>query len=469
MKYGEYFWQHGQILRDNTFSTMMPDYHWGNTSWFTDVISYTVYHFGGFFGLSLLGAFVVTATFFFIAKGSRLTLWEETFIFPLLLYLEQPINAISFRGQQMSLLFVGVMYYLLSLYNKKPKLLWLAIPFFCIWANVHGEFILGFVIFGVWMFLYVIQKLLKDTLQQHKNQTRWLSFRKTLLKNFLSAKKEIGILVFILLASLAATCINPFGYTIHFEAISHIGSPLLKDIAEYLPFPFLSQIWWIQLFVGMLFLTGLTFLYFKGVLWERLPLIGGGILLFLLSIGVRRYAWPAYYLLMPMLTLVAAYFKPDSRKMTQFAATFLLFVVLIGTSWARLPFTPYVSFTWDKYCDSDSVHCTMQSARYLEEHHLTKDLFSLYGWGGWLIWNFPQIKPTIDGRMHLWEQNGYSGFVEYYDLEQGMKNIDKTKYNVVYIPFEKPIYKQLITLSNQKKWSEVYADKYAAIFVRNKK
>src|SRR6266567_200175 len=65
LKYGQYFWQHGMVLRDNTFSTMMPDFHWANTSWLTDIIGYAVYHMGGFLGLAVAGAFFVALTFYF--------------------------------------------------------------------------------------------------------------------------------------------------------------------------------------------------------------------------------------------------------------------------------------------------------------------------------------------------------------------------------------------------------------------
>lgn len=467
LKYGEYFWQHGQVLRDNTFSTMMPNYHWGNTSWFTDVISYTTYHFGGFFGLSLLGAAVVAATFFFFAKASRLTLWEKTFVFPLLLYLEAPINAISFRGQQLSLLLVGVMMYLLSRYEENPKILWFSIPLFFIWANVHGEFILGFVIFIVWLVLYLAQKLLRNVLQPQKGKTKIQAFISTFKSNFRKTRRQTFSPFAILLLSFLATFINPFGYVIHKDAIAHIGSPLLKDIAEYLPFDMYSPVWWVQVFVGVLIFAGMTYYYFKGTLWEKLPLVGGGLLLFLLSIEVRRYAWPAYYSLTPLMVMVAAYFKPYSKKMTNVTTVFLLSITLMVAIWGRMPVTRYTTFNWDKYCENDILNCSPKSAVYLQNHHLTRDLFSLYGWGGWLIWNYPQIKPTIDGRMHLWEENGYSVFVDYYALEQNMKEIDKTNYNVVYISPAKPLYQHMQKLSQQKKWKEVYVDNKAAIFVRN--
>src|SRR5882724_6463670 len=72
LKYGEYFWKHTAILRDNTFSTMMPNFHWANTSWLTDIIGYALYHTSGFFGLAVAGAFIVTLTFYFFAKAFKL-------------------------------------------------------------------------------------------------------------------------------------------------------------------------------------------------------------------------------------------------------------------------------------------------------------------------------------------------------------------------------------------------------------
>ncbi|MBA3724247.1 MAG: hypothetical protein H0W89_05170 [Candidatus Levybacteria bacterium] len=77
LKYGEYFFQNGNVLRENTFSTMMQEYQWANTSWLTDVITYGVFSFGGFGGLTLLGAGLVTATLYVFAKVAKLTVWDQ--------------------------------------------------------------------------------------------------------------------------------------------------------------------------------------------------------------------------------------------------------------------------------------------------------------------------------------------------------------------------------------------------------
>jgi len=116
LKYGEYFFRHGTILRDNTFSTLMPNYHWANGSWGTDVISYLVIHFAGFFGLTILSACIVTLTFYFIAKTAKFTILDQVFFFPLLLYIEQLPNSFSFRGQQITMLFIVILFWLISQY-----------------------------------------------------------------------------------------------------------------------------------------------------------------------------------------------------------------------------------------------------------------------------------------------------------------------------------------------------------------
>src|ERR1700722_17224672 len=443
LKYGQYFRHTGKLLRDNTFSTMMPNFHWANTSWLTDIISYTTYHFGGLFGLSLLAAFVVTATFYFFAKAARMTLWEQTIIFPIMLYLEKPVNSVSFRGQQINLLFVGLLFYLISLYEKRPKLLWLTILLFWVWVDIDGEFLLGDVLFVSWDGLYIAKKFAEQVFvlgakKEKKHKRLSFSFNKLKLV-FFQEKKEIGILLSILVLSFLATVITPFGDRLLFSTFSYIGNPLLKDIEEYLPFQMYSQGWWNEIFVGVLLTFGLFILFFRGKFLEKMPILGGGLLLYVLSLQVLRYAWPAYYLLFPLLAMTVSFLKPDGKKLTKNISSILLVIFFAAAIWSRYPFTQYINFNWNGYCDIQVLPCSSKSAEFLIDHHLNYDIFSLYGWGGWLIWNYPQIKPTIDGRMHLWVQNGYSAFTDYYAVEQNLKDINATSYDVAYISPDKPV------------------------------
>ncbi|HSX09972.1 MAG TPA: hypothetical protein VLF93_07485 [Candidatus Saccharimonadales bacterium] len=470
LKYGEYFWQHGSLLRDNTFSTMMPNYHWANTSWFTDIIAYTTYHLGGLFGLTLLSAAIVTATFYFFSKASGMTLWEKTIVFPIMVYLEKPINSISFRGQQIVLLFIGILFYLLSLYEKRPKLLWLSVPLFWIWVNIDGEFLLGFALFGLWICLYILKKIVEKVFifePKKGHPQKWFGFTwKKLRQAFSDESREITMLLWILVACFGVTLINPFGYGLYMDALSHVGNPLLHDIGEYLPFEMYSQGWWNEILVGALLMLGLFFLSFRGKFFQLFPILGGGLVLYLLSLETLRFAWPSYYLLFPLLSLTAIFLRPDNKKATKITSTILLLLFIGVGTWSRYPFTQYVYDNWDAYCNVQVLPCSPASAKFMIDHHYNHNVFSLYGWGGWLIWNYPQIKPTIDGRMHLWVQNGYSAFTAYYSIEQNFTDIDTTPYDVAYMSPQKPVYGRLVELSKMGKWKEVYKDNAAAIFVR---
>jgi hypothetical protein len=454
LKYGEYFFQHHAILRENLYSTMMAHYHWANTDWATDILTYFIFHHFGFLGLTLLGAIVITATFFFFAKAARLTLWDEILLFPFLLYLEQPLNVISFRGQLLSLLFTGVLFFLISRYRRYSKILWWLVPLFFVWVNLNGEFLLGLGLLGLWIVVYLGQRYWTMGLSKF---SAW--FRNDI--------REIVYLVFIFVFCFSVTAINPFGFELHQTALSHFGSPLLFKIAEYLPFDILSQLWWNQVFVCVALLFSLLFFFFKREFRSKIPTFIIALIILGLSLEVRRYAWPAYYLCLPLFAPLANALSPKKKYVvmaSSFVFLFAFWIVLL----LKTPFQTYGSYNWNEYCKQEFIMCSPKSANYLLQHPQQGPMLSLYGWGGWLIWNYPAIKPSIDGRMHMWrDSTGYSAFEEYYAYEQNQKEIDSSQYNVVYMSTDKPLYHHMEQLLMAGRWRAVYKDDYAAIFVRN--
>lgn len=448
LKYGEYFFQHGQILRNNTFSTMMANFQWANGQWGTDTLTYVFFRLGGFFGLTLAAAVIVALTFYFFAKAAKLQLAEKALLFPLFVYIESPMNSVSFRGQQISLMLTGIMCLILSRYRTRSKILFWFPLLYLFWANIHEQFLLGLVVLGVWMGITVIRNFFLYKEERKK------------------AYREAGYFVFIFFITFLVTFINPFGSGIHTDALTHFANPYLKDIAEYLPFAFLSKLWWTQVVVGVLVVFSIIFSYFTGRISNYLPIMGVAFLMLGLSFDVRRYAWMAYYLIFPIFLPLATFLTPTQKRNKLYFSLALSIISLCVIVLLKWPFSTYAFVTWDKYCQSGNVSCSPPSAEYIRSHKLTHSLLSLYGWGGWLIWNYPDIKPSIDGRMHIWEKDGYSAFAEYYNYEQNRTDIDKSKYSVVYMSPGKPIYKRLEVLVEAGKWRKVYVDSFAGIFVR---
>lgn len=452
LKYGEYFFNHFSVLRENTFSVMMADFKWANTSWLVDVIDYITYYYLGFLGLTLLGAFVITLTFLFFSKAFKLDFFEKAIIFPILVYIEMPVNQIGFRGQLLSVLFLGILFYIIERFDSgREKIIYLTIPLFLVWANTHGQFLIGLGLFYVWILIYLIMSYFN---------------KESGLDKF---KENLKILGITGLVSFLVTLINPFGIGIYQDAFLHFGNEDLKSVAEYIPFKESTLAWWNQLIVGLLIGVGFLFIFFNGQLKKRFPMFSILGILYILSWVVRRYAWSFYYLAIPFIKPLVYFIKPDSKKYT-FIVAFTLFLIYIGAVFfLKMPFSQYKDMSWRVYCE-EFRNCSEKSAQFIIKNNLNKpDLMTTYDWGGWLIWNYPQIKPSIDGRMHLWiDEKGYSAFRQYYSYEQNLQDINDSSYNTIYMSPTKTIYKQLLLETKAGKWKLVYQDKYAGIFIRNK-
>lgn len=448
LKYGEYFFRNGQILRDNIFSTMMPDFRWANISWGVDLISYLAYQSSGFFGLTILGALVITLAFFFFSKAFNLNYWEQALIFPFLIFIESPVNQVSFRGQLISIFFIAVLTYMIKKYEEnKSNIIYFSPLLFLFWSNLHGQFILGLAILIIWFIFFIVNL-----------------FTKKELKNNLNKLRLLGLAI---LLSLVTPVINPFGIKVYETVLTHAFNSDLKNVMEYLPFNEMSSEWWMLIVVGILVFFGFIYLYFENKLKTQITFLGLFSFLYILSWTVRRYAWSMYYFSIPFLKTLASFLNPGGKKLTFYLSTFLFMIYLSITVLVKYPFDQYIYMSWNDYCN-DVNKCSPSAVEYLKKNNLTQNLFTMYNWGGWIIWNYPQIKSTIDGRMHLWrDEKGYSAFEDYYGYEQNFKDINNSSYNVVLMSPGKPIYKRLLELVSEGKWKLVYSDNYSGVFVRN--
>ncbi len=439
LRYGQYFVNHGHVLRENIFSSMMPGYQWANGSWGTDVLTYILFTWGGFLALSVAGAIIVASTFFFFSKAARLTVLQEMFYFPIFVYLLYPINSSSFRGQQISLLFLGIFFFLLSKYKDHPKIIFSLPLLFLLWVNMHEESFLGLALFTVWALGIAIVG---------------------------SFKKNVIPVATSLVAAFFITIINPFGYGIHQVALSHVNDPLLGKINEYIPFLTLTRTWWNELIAIAFSFFVIVFSVSKKTLVKNLPVVSGLFLMLCMSLAVKRYAWPFYYMIILLLPLLSTHTIKISKEILK-ACSVLVFIISFSYVYVTTDFFKH-EFTWNTYCRMQEVPCSQKAGKYLVDHKLGKNLFTSYDWGGWMIWNFPSIKPSIDGRMHLWrDNNGYSALVDYDQYVENKKSIETSPYNVVFMPLDRsPLYDELSALIVKGSWELVYVDNEAGIVVR---
>lgn len=279
--------------------------------------------------------------------------------------------------------------------------------------------------------------------------------------------KEGMKLFLIYFLSMSATVINPFGLHIYFEALKHFGNPLQKYIIEWLPFERFSLLWWGLMFWEAFMLISLGILIARKKFFKNIYLVVPVILLLLLSVQVRRYTWVLLLVSIPIARLLVSAIKP---KLTEISGTVSVLVLVFFYSFiifVKAPKENITSLSWDRFCVYTG--CSAKAAEFLQNYKYEGKLMTFYNWGGWLIWKYPQIKTSIDGRMHLWRDNtGYSAFLDYYPYEQNRKDIDESDYNVVFMTPGKPINKRLMELVKSDKWKIVYSDNNAVIYQRVK-
>ena len=179
-KYGEYMVEHRTLLRANTFSYTFPDYEWANSYWVSELLLYLTHRYLGSFLAGLLFTLVfVAAVFLFIfALAQKVAASRVVVLFLLLLAF---LNFSAYLIPVRPLVFSTIFLMLLTLlfikvpltFDRVDKKLFLLIPLFLVWANVHADFVLGLFI----VLIYYFAGLLGEFSAARKNYLK--TFRNT--------------------------------------------------------------------------------------------------------------------------------------------------------------------------------------------------------------------------------------------------------------------------------------------------
>ena len=458
LKYGQDVIDHGDISSVNKWSADLPGYRWINSSWLSDVLRYVVFNNFYFQGLMIAGVITMVITFYLFAKSARISWFAISLVLPFVAYMEIPLTSASFRAQLLSLTGMGAILWILELYrtgNKKPLILLL--PLFFVWANLHGGFFLGILYIGAWSVLYILQVVIVE---------------KSI--SLVGAIKKHGIPLFLaLIGSFAVTLINPWGWELYAEhVLVDFTSRFDRDPSQFL-------VEWKPLYINSGLLTnhvlfGVVYVFScLVVIWKKrhtslLPTMILATLFYLMAFNSRRFAWTMYFLAIPVIGAALDLIKPKITWVAGLVAG-LASIIFFVYIWERQIPKKFFETNWDIYCQLTG--CSPPSAQFIIQNNLQgRPMYTTYDWGGWLIWNYPQIKPLVDGRMSTWtDDTGYNAFLDYIEYENNWKDIDTSKYDVVYLsPGKRALFNRLLQLVEEQKWSIGYRDNFAFVFLRNK-
>jgi len=387
--YGRHIFETRSVIRTNQTSFYLPNYQWAHCYSLHQLISYTLFHFFGFWGIALLGSLVMTTTFFFLSKTHPKKNLSLVISSLFLILISQPTTSLGYRSQLFSILGVSFLYYLI-LNSQKFSLktaIGLAIVF-GFWANLHGGFPLGISL----LIFYTLERLGQGD------------------------KREVLNISLVIGLSLLATLINPFGWKIYQEIYRHSWYPLDRLIAEWVP-PGKFHVLTLLLINSLVIITLITKKKaIKQLNKEKVPfLILSWVFFNFLAFKARRHL-PFAGLASIQLIL---YLLPPLKVKKRAAVSVILFISLAAIVW-RLTHFPDLGHDWDSICQLSRWTLPCQAAKYLKNQpDVCKNIFNTYEWGGYLTWQLPQRKLFVDGRMPAWPTpEGKSPYTVYLEILQ---------------------------------------------------
>jgi hypothetical protein len=454
------------IPKTDPFSYTMPSFPYVDHAWAGDALIAALYPIIKIPGLAL--AFSILTVITLLISADNLSTkgdWLANFPLNIILIFSVPLMLSFFliRTQVATWLLFALL--VKTLFKPESwKKYRMFVPFlFLAWANLHGGFSSGLVV----MALVIAIRALKE--------------RKV---------NTPDLIIFSL--SAAATLFNPYGFGLWREIWLTLTSSLLRgNISEWRPFfpPDLYIIWVlpISLFTLIKFrkhhsleeivvyfvLLIQGFISVKNLpLWLTLVIFTGtrGIKYVHLEAKKHKYGEERFKKIYKAAWMVAV-------------AVLILHGGLIVKSGLRL---------------SESNFYPKNAVDFIRKNPTGGQIFSVYDWGGYLIWKLPEKKTYIDGRMAVWhwgapggeEGNVLKTFLEIAKGSTSYKTaFDKYNINTVLIPATSPkismdkfenIFRNFLagfgikkndfdiyeTLKNDG-WKEVYKDSVAVLYQRN--
>jgi len=422
---GKEFLTTGSLCMKNNFSYFLPNYQAYYSGHLYDIIISFIYDHWGFLGISFVGSIVFTlAALVFIKLINNIKLSSVTYFISFAL--SYSILKLGFRPQIITYLFLLILLLLLKLKNKK---LFSFIPIlFLFWVNLHIGFFIG--LFVLTCFVFYIDK---DIKLSQKLLTIFISFLTTL--------------------------INPFGINVYREIFNHLTSPLGLMIAEWVrPSPF-----------HLFFIISFTIIGLIINIKQK-PINFFYILLLIffsfLSLNARRNL-PFFY---PVFFYVIQDSLGNLKNLEWFnyeIFTPILFSTIIFILLIHVPKTIIFDTSWTEYCQKGQTVYPCQAIK--DYPQLSGNIYAMYEWGGFLIWQKPNVKVFVDGRMPAWkDENGKSPYQVFLDIIQTQSgwNEKLNKWKTNYLLISTGSFLDLLLQKESIKylWQKVYRDDITTIY-----
>jgi len=408
LRAGEIYLKSGIPSKD-PFTYSMSSFAWSDHAWLVTTSMGLFYKYIGKIGLAFFSTLIVffslhtslkridgakiLKTFYISSFFNKKYWYFGSFLFLLSISVILPFSGV--RAQVVSWLMIAT---LLTISLKEN--LWLRFRkfsplYFIVWANLHGSFAAGLLM---------------------------LSF--IVAMRFVRKKKIDPIDLVILIISFPAG--------IWREVWSSITDTSLRwEIAEWMPAFFMAD------FSFAAFLTVSTVLIYRSKKRFKLEEISLFFLVLSQAILSRRHIpiWTIVALPMSIKALICLYDEIKKIKLAPERFNKLIIYAYIGSFVILI--LQIVLISKDAISLTEGNFYPDKAVNYLQENTPKGEIFSKYGWGGYLIWKLPEKKVFIDGRMPSWRwedapgEESVAAYIDYKEVIKGEK-----EYNIIFEKYD---------------------------------
>ena len=448
------------VPRVDSFSSTMGGKPWFAWEWLYDLVVGQLGASLGLDGVVWFTAVVIAGVF---GWAFLLLIRRGTNILPavVLLLLAVCASMIHFlaRPHVVSWLFTLLWFWILDS-NERGRLdggdgkkLWLLPLLMLVWVNVHGGFVVGFMLLGIfwlgaiWEWFRAKDGRLEEILQK------------------INAGKRARNLTLVGLLSAVASLGNPYGWKLHEHIYAYLSNRFLMDHIDEFQSPDFHRIAQ-RCFLGLLLIT-LATLAVRG---RDLRVSHGLIVLFAVYAGL--YASrniPVAALLLVMVvgalapTVPAGFWQrmtavETSQRGHLWPVLAVIVTLAVAANGGRVGSATLI----DAHFDPQRM--PMSAVDFLEKDEVKGPILSVDNWGGYLIYRlYPKAKVVVDDRHDLYGDEFFESYLRMVRVERGWGEfLQQYKASYLLLPRDAALSNILI---EGNEWKPIYADEVTVVFV----
>ncbi len=445
------------IPRADSFSATMPGQPWYSWEWLFDTLVAAVNDWVGLNGVVFAAGLVLALT---LAIVFRVALRRGGTVAVTIVIFSVAVVACSIhflaRPHIVSWLFAVLWFWILDAYDRGQAnaCLWVLPVLMLLWVNLHGGFVLGFVLLGI----FLVSSLLD------------FATRRDDKSGATSHARNIGLSI---LGCAFISLLNPYGYKLHIHVYRYLTNHFYMQHIDEFRAPNLRGLP-SEFFVLLLAFTlgGMMAARFR-LRWSEWLLIG-----FSASSGF----WAARNIPIAslLLTMIAAplFSRSGERPSAVFSrfrrfrfrelelslqshvwpVVFVLLTLLVCIRGGKLGGRVLTEAHFD------ANRFPVSAVNFLAERGDHEPIFGLDSWGGYLIYRrYPEQKVFVDDRHDFYGEAYLREYLKVLHLEPGWEQV-LDGWGVHRIVF--PAKSKLTDALPRAGWQMTYADRTAVIFSR---